>query len=49
MHLIVSLSIADLVPAEQVIDIGHQAHVQCLTEEKDRAAILWRKDGIKGV
>ena len=33
-------------PAEQVIDIGRQAHMQCLTEERDRATILWRKDGL---
>ena len=39
------LSIPDLVPAEQVIDIGRQAHMQCLTEERDRATIIWRKDG----
>ena len=40
------LNISDLVPAEQVIDIGRQAHMQCLTEERDRATILWRKDGM---
>ena len=39
-------SILELVPAEQVIDIGRQAHMQCLTEERDRATILWRKDGM---
>ena len=33
-------------PAEQVIDIGRAAHMQCLTEERDRATILWRKDGL---
>ena len=33
-------------PAEQVIDIGRQAHMQCLTEERDRATIFWRKDGL---
>ena len=38
--------IPDLVPAEQVIDIGRAAHMQCLTEERDRATILWRKDGL---
>ena len=38
--------IVDLVPAEQVIDIGRQAHMQCLTEERDRATIFWRKDGL---
>ena len=39
-------SISDLVPAKQVIDIGRQAHMQCLTEERDRVTILWRKDGV---
>ena len=38
--------ISDLVPAEQVIDIGRQAHMQCLTEERDRATIIWKKDGM---
>ena len=37
---------SDLVPAEQVIDIGRAAHMQCLTEERDRTTILWRKDGL---
>ena len=41
-----SFSISDFVPAEQFIDIGRQAHMQCLTEERDRATILWRKDGM---
>ena len=35
-----------MVPAEQVIDIGRQAHMQCLTEERDRATITWKKDGM---
>ena len=35
-----------MVPAEQVIDIGRQAHMQCLTEERDRATISWKKDGM---
>ena len=32
-------------PPEQVIDIGRQARLECLTEERDRTSILWRKDG----
>ena len=32
-------------PAEQLIDLGRAAHMQCLTEERDRAAITWTKDG----
>ena len=32
-------------PAEQLIDLGRAAHMQCLTEERDRAAISWTKDG----
>ena len=34
-----------MVPAEQIIDIGRKARLECLTEEKDRESILWRKDG----
>ena len=37
--------ILDIVPPEQVIDIGRQARLECLTEERDRASIIWRKDG----
>ena len=44
-----SFKFSDLFPAEQVIDIGCQAHMQCLTEERDRATILWRKDGMAKV
>ena len=39
------LSVLDIVPPEQVIDIGREARLECLTEERDRASILWRKDG----
>lgn len=35
----------DVVPSEQIIDIGRQARIECLTEEKDRSSITWRKDG----
>ena len=34
-----------MVPSEQIIDIGRQARLECLTEEKDRGSIEWRKDG----
>lgn len=37
--------VADVVPADQVVDIGRQARLECLTEERDRASITWRKDG----
>ena len=37
--------LSDVVPSEQIIDIGRQARLECLTEEKDRASISWRKDG----
>ena len=46
IHLNCSFSISDLVPTELVIDIGRQAHKQCLKEERDRSTILWRKDGM---
>ena len=36
---------ADVVPSEQIIDIGRKARLECLTEERDRGAISWRKDG----
>ncbi len=36
---------ADVVPSEQIIDIGRQARLECLTEERDRGSIVWRKDG----
>ena len=36
---------ADVVPSEQIIDIGRKARLECLTEERDRGAIEWRKDG----
>ena len=39
------LPVLDIVPPEQVIDIGREARLECLTEERDRASILWRKDG----
>ena len=34
-----------MVPSEQIIDIGRKARLECLTEERDRGAISWRKDG----
>ena len=34
-----------MVPSEQIIDIGRKARLECLTEERDRGAIEWRKDG----
>ena len=36
-----------MVPSEQIIDIGRKARIECLTEEKDRNSITWRKDGKK--
>ena len=39
------LIVADVVPAEQIIDIGRKARLECLTEERDRQSISWRKDG----
>ena len=39
------LPLADVVPSEQIIDIGRKARLECLTEERDRGAIEWRKDG----
>ena len=35
----------DVVPSEQIIDIGRQARLECLTEDRDRSAITWMKDG----
>ncbi len=40
-------SVTDVVPSEQVIDIGRQARLECLTEERDRESVVWRKDGHK--
>ena len=38
--------LADVVPSEQIIDIGRKARLECLTEERDQGgAIEWRKDG----
>ena len=37
-----------MVPVEQIIDIGRQARMECLTEERDRDSIIWRKD-VEGV
>ena len=34
-----------MVPSEQIIDIGRKARLECLTEERDRGAVAWRKDG----
>jgi hypothetical protein len=34
-----------VVPSEQIIDIGRQARLECLTEDRDRIAITWMKDG----
>lgn len=34
-----------MVPSEQIIDIGRKARLECLTEERDRGSITWRKDG----
>ena len=34
-----------MVPSEQIIDIGRQARLECLTEDRDRSAITWMKDG----
>ncbi len=42
-HLFVYVS--DVVPSEQIIDIGRQARLECLTEERHRELITWRKDG----
>ena len=36
---------SDVVPSEQIIDIGRQARLECLTEDRDRSAITWMKDG----
>ena len=35
----------DVVPSEQIIDIGRQARLECLTEDRDRSAVTWMKDG----
>ena len=34
-----------MVPSEQIIDIGRQARLECLTEDRDRSAVTWMKDG----
>jgi len=34
-----------VVPSEQIIDIGRKARLECLTEERDRSSIVWKKDG----
>ncbi len=34
-----------MVPSEQIIDIGRKARLECLTEDRDRDSIRWRKDG----
>ena len=44
------LSILDIIPKEQVVDIGRQARMECIveTEEGDdsgRHVITWMKDG----
>nr|XP_040568004.1 Down syndrome cell adhesion molecule-like protein Dscam2 isoform X1 [Lepeophtheirus salmonis] len=46
MTLSVETNIAiDVVPSEQIIDIGRKARLECLTESRDRDSIHWKKDG----
>ena len=44
-RVIINFTFIDVVPAEQIIDIGRQARLECLTEDRDRSAITWMKDG----
>ena len=37
------LYFSDVVPSEQIIDIGRKARLECLTEARDRPSIVWRK------
>ena len=46
------LLISDIIPAEQVVDIGRQARMECIVETADgesdsgsRNVITWMKDG----
>ena len=45
-----SFAISDIIPAEQVVDIGRQARMECIVETADgddsgRHVITWMKDG----
>ncbi len=35
------LFILDVIPSEQIIDIGRQARLECLTENKNGLTITW--------
>ena len=37
---------SDVVPSEQIVDIGRQARLECLTETKNGQTITWMKDGL---
>ena len=44
------LVISDIIPAEQVVDIGRQARMECIVETSEgddsgRHVITWMKDG----